>query len=245
MSVRSRLMLPLALGALTSLVIAASALASHPRPQGASPIRISYVPSFKQCTSPNSTHGAPLAVPSCNPPDDTSDFLTTGTPDANGLAAKGVAFSRIIVVPGNPATATDEADVRLEGRATDVRCKGVSGGCSGALADYTGSVKPTAVIRITDHFNDGPPPDGTFVETATVADLPFPVETPCTATADTTIGSTCEIFTTADAVVPDVVKENKRSTVEISQIIAEDGGADGQGATDPNTVYGVQGIFIP
>ena len=57
---------------------------AYPRPKGASPMQVSLVPAYTACTSSNSTHGAPLAFPSCNPPDPASAYLTTGTPDANG-----------------------------------------------------------------------------------------------------------------------------------------------------------------
>ncbi|PWU20204.1 MAG: hypothetical protein C5B48_12800, partial [Candidatus Rokuibacteriota bacterium] len=41
---------------------------SYPRPKGATPLRVPLVPAAKPCTSPNSTHGAPLAFGSCAPP---------------------------------------------------------------------------------------------------------------------------------------------------------------------------------
>ena len=78
--------LALALAALGALVVAQLAGALHPRPTGATPVRVSLVPAYEPCTSPNRTHGPPLAFPSCSPPVQTSDFLTVGTPDANGAA---------------------------------------------------------------------------------------------------------------------------------------------------------------
>ena len=50
------------------LLIAAPAQATHPRPVGASPARMSLVPAYAPCAAPNRTHGPPLAFPSCNPP---------------------------------------------------------------------------------------------------------------------------------------------------------------------------------
>jgi hypothetical protein len=41
------------------------------------------------------------------------------------------------------------------------------------------------------------------------------------------------------------VKDTQRAVVEIQQIQISDGGADGQVATADNTLFGVQGIFIP
>ena len=40
-------------------------------------------------------------------------------------------------------------------------------------------------------------------------------------------------------------QEGKRAIVEIGQITVTDGGPDGQNSTSPNTLFGVQGIFIP
>ena len=76
-------------------------------------------------------------------------------------------------------------------------------------------------------------------------DIPFPVNAPCTATASTAVGSTCAVTTTANAVVPGAVKDGKRAIVEIGQLQIFDGGTDGVVATTPNTLFEVQGIFIP
>src|SRR4051794_18345660 len=64
---------------LVGLAPAASAHASgYPRPKGASPINVSLVAGFRPCTTPNRTHGAPLAYPSCTPPARSSDTLGIG-----------------------------------------------------------------------------------------------------------------------------------------------------------------------
>ena len=36
---------------------------AYPRPKGATPTRVSLVPAYRQCTSPDRTHGPPLAFP--------------------------------------------------------------------------------------------------------------------------------------------------------------------------------------
>ena len=77
----------------TVLVTAQLSSATHVRPKGATPLRASLVPSFKACAAPNRTHGAPLAFPSCNPPVQTSNFLTIGSPDANGAGANSTESS--------------------------------------------------------------------------------------------------------------------------------------------------------
>ena len=248
MVLKARTLVPLALAAsaLTMLVAAEFASASHPRPVGASPLRASMVPAYNACAAPNRTHGPPLAVPSCNPPVQSSTSLTIGSPDANGAGANSVGFIKISVKVGNPAP-PDDSDVLLTASATDIRCKAGVAACGSANAadgaDYTGELEGTAQIRISDHFNAVAPGGGT--DPGTVIDIPFPVVTPCTATGSTAIGSLCAITTSANAVVPGSVKDGKRAIVEIGQLQIFDGGTDGVAATDPNTLFEVQGIFIP
>ena len=67
----------------------------------------------------------------------------------------------------------------------------------------------------------------------------------CAATAGTSIGGTCTTNTTANAVVVGSVKDAQRAVVEISQLQIFDGGADGNVTTTDNTLFMVQGIFIP
>ena len=71
---------------------AVTEIPNYVRPKGATPLRVSLVPAFQACTSPNRTHGPPLAHPSCAPPQQVSPQLTVGAPDANG---KPVAVDRI------------------------------------------------------------------------------------------------------------------------------------------------------
>ena len=245
---KARTLVPLALAAsaLTMLVAAEMASATHPRPIGASPLRASMVPAYNACATPNRTHGPPLAFPSCNPPVQSSTNLTIGSPDANGAAANSVGFIKIAVIVGAPGP-PDDSDVNLTASATDIRCKAGVAACGSANAadgaDYTGELEGTAQIRISDHWNAVAPGGGP--DAATVIDIPFPVITGCAATASTAIGSTCTITTTANAVVPGAVKDKKRAIVEIGQVQVFDGGPDGVAATDPNTLFSVQGIFIP
>jgi hypothetical protein len=248
MTIKRKMVLPLALalGALGLMFMAQMASATHPRPKGATPLRASTVVAYKACTVPNRTHGAPLAFPSCNPPVQTSNFLTVGTPDANGVAAaNSVGFIRLDVkvgVPGPP----EDSDVLIKSSISDVRCKPATAAsvCGTANAadgpDYSGEVQGTATIRITDHYN-GPG----LNEAATVQDIPFPVNATCAATADTGSGGLCTANTSANATVPGSVKDTQRAVVEIAQLQVNDGGADGTVATADNTLFEVQGIFIP
>ena len=47
------------------------------------------------------------------------------------------------------------------------------------------------------------------------------------------------------ASIPDAIKEGKRSIWEMGQVSVEDGGADGDAATLPNTLFARQGVFVP
>jgi hypothetical protein len=261
-----RAILFVSLGSLLALVASQTAFATHPHPanNGADKLTFPQVPAFKACGTPNTTHGAPLGAPSCTPANatkQTSGFITTG----QGTSFKGTSSFVIDVsctngaVPPCSGTAGDQEDVKLTATATDIRCKAaaaaaVCGNENGAPAgpagdDYIGEVQGNATIRITDAYN-GPPG---FVTHGTVVDLPFPVpahgagpNTVCKNTAVNTIGATCTIATSADAQVPAVVKEGKQANVEIGQIFVRDGGSDGDIDTAAgNTVFSVQGIYIP
>ena len=72
------------------------------------------------------------------------------------------------------------------------------------------------------------------------------ITVPCAATGDTTVGSTCQVNTTADAVVAGTVKEGKRVIWEMGQLQLFDGGSDGLAATTgDNTLFAVQGVLVP
>jgi hypothetical protein len=236
------LLVALAAGAL-GLVAVQLASATHPRPKGATPIRVSLVPAYKQCTSPNSTHGPPLAFQSCSPPAQQSNHLTVGTPDANGAPANSSGFELLRVVPH---TCCPPQDVVIEGTISDVRCKpGTAANvCNTANAadgpDYSGQLQGTATIRITDH-NSGP----NYDQAATVIDIPFPINFNCTNTSDTSIGGFCSVGSSAVAVIPES-STPARAVVEVTQLEVFDGGPDGIIATaDGATAFMRQGIFIP
>jgi hypothetical protein len=203
----------------------------YPRAKGATPVLVSLVPAFKQCLSPNSTHGTPLASPSCNPPVQESSFLTVGSPDANTHPANATGSVRLDTITGNPATTADEANLALKVNATDVRNKS-------DLTDYTGQLQANVNLRITDQYSTGGP--------GTAQDLGYTLTVPCVATGGTTdIGSTCSVNTTADAVIPNTIREGKRTSWELGQVQLFDGGSDGVASTGPNTVFERQGIFAP
>jgi hypothetical protein len=208
----------------TTRDVYAATVAAYPRPKGATPLRVSLVPAFQQCTSGNRTHGAPLAFGSCNPPTQASAQLTIGSPDANGVAANstGSAIYRVLTT-----------DVKLNVNITDVRLKA-------GLGDYTGQLQADAVVRITDRLN-GP----SQTEPATGTDTNFPVTVPCTATGSTTVGSTCSVATSFNAVTPGAIVASQRAVWQLGETKVFDGGPDGLASTGPNTLFERQGVFAP
>jgi hypothetical protein len=207
------------------------------RPAGATPMRLSLVPTFEPCTSPNREHGSPLAFGSCYPPVHSSPNVTVGD------ASSG--FVKIKVLAGVPGPPSDtEVQIRLN--VTDVRCRPGTSTCGPANAsggaDYTGELEGEATIRLTDRNNGTTSSGGT--DPATVVDIPMPVSVLCASTASTAVGATCA--QTAGPLIPDpCMCEGKRMVVELSDFRVRDGGADGQNATEPNSPFLRQGLFVP
>jgi TolB protein len=203
---------------------------AYARPKSATPLRVSLVPAYTPCTTPNRHHGPPLAFDSCSPPAQASSYLTVGTVDANGAAEQSVGTVSVKAIPGDPATPADESDVRIETSITDVRQKA-------GLADYAGELSTVLRVRLTDRYSGG---------AQTVQDFPLEVTVPCAATGDTAIGSDCSLITTTDTISPGAVPESKRSVWAIDKVDVFDGGPDAIGSTSAgNTLFVTQGVFVP
>jgi Glycine rich protein len=195
----------------------------YPRPKGATPVRVSLVPAFQSCSAPNDTHGAPLSSGSCAPPVQASAQLTIGTPDANGASAKGIGYVVYTVLTG---------DVRVTAAITDVRL-------TSTLADYAGELQVNSAARITDKLS------GTWQNESATGDTDFPITVPCATNSDATVGSTCSVTTTFNAVTPGALVAGARSIWQLGDVKVLDGGADGLASTAPNTLFERQGVFIP
>jgi hypothetical protein len=215
----------------------------YARPKGASPLNIRLVPAFAQCSGSSPagmTHGAPLAVPSCSPPAQSSAYLTMNAPDrsapyntgADGTG--GVTLQVTCLVPGTTTQITgaggtppcsgagDQEDVKITTTSTGVRCVGVSGGCTSAGGQYAGKVMGAMTLRITDKGNGQ-----TGTSPGTAQDYPFRWGVQCSS-------ATCNSVTSADAVIPGLVVEQAREVWQLSQVQVFDGGADGDLATTPS-----------
>jgi hypothetical protein len=204
----------------------------YPRPKGGSPIHAALVPAYQACTSPNRTHGAPLAFGSCAPPVTSSSVLTIGTPDVNGFAANSVNSVTYKVLTG---------DARVDLSMTDIRNK-PSG------TDYTGRVLARVPVQITDRNNAAEIPETGTVQSTL---LQFPAD--CVTTASTSVGSTCSLSTTVNAQIPGAIVDGQRSIWEFGQVEIRDAGPNGTGyAACPPTcgdgdesTFMREGIFVP
>ena len=229
------------------LLIAAPVQATHPRPAGTAPFRLSLVPAYQPCGAPNRTHGPPLAFASCNPPAQTSGQATVGTPDAYGGPSSFAGSFKFEVMVGNPGP-PDDTDVRVRWDLTDIRCVPTGSRCGGANAsgpaDYSGDLGFSFRIRSTDHYNAVAPGGGS--DPATVEDVTLTAGFTCAATASTSTGSTCKSFTSYNSFFPGLAKDTKRVVQETDDLHIYDGGADGVASTTAdNTVFLRQGIFVP
>jgi hypothetical protein len=217
-------------------------VAGYPRPKAGSPFRISMVPAYNTCGSPNRVHAAPLNFSSCAPPVRSSAVLTTGSPDSNGFAAnQNTAAVKYTVINGNDLTEADEADVKITVAVNDVRTN------PGGL-DYTGQLGVRHELVITDRSNSVEAPEPGTTQTF---NFEYPVQ--CVLTTSTTIGGQCDLNTTADAVLPGMVLEGRRTMWNIGQVQIRDAGPNGTGyASCPPTcgdgdegTYLRQGVFAP
>jgi hypothetical protein len=200
---------------------------AFPGPRGATPMRLSLVPAYQQCTAPNSTHGAPLAYPSCTPPRRSPNVaVTLGVGDGTPPPAKSIGSLTMKVKRGAPGP-PDDSDVLIQFTMTNV--------INSNGSDYTDKLGTRAMVRLTDR------PGGIG---ATTQDFPFEFEAPCTGTADATLGGTCEVATSADTVIPGAIPESVRTLWALDRVHVYSMAA-GYPLADPDRLLAVQGIFVP
>jgi hypothetical protein len=197
------------------------------RPRGASPFRVPLVPAMKPCTAPNRTHGPPLAFGSCAPPDPASPNIAVSQGDAR---LRSVGFVRMDVQPG-VLPDPDTSDVNIRFSLSNVMNLG-------SFSDYTGELRASVAVSMTDRaFSD------TVVGTTPFT---FAFNVPCTATADTAVGGSCALTTTADAILPGAAPEGTRAMWALDRLQVHDGGPDGDAdTTGDNSLFATQGVFVP
>ena len=177
---------------------------AYPRPKGASPTYLSLVPAYSRCTVPNDDHGPPLSFGSCAPP--------APSPSSATIGQRSIGFAIMSAKSGNPATVADEADVRLRVSVSDVRSTPASATTGPPWRPTPPSGSPTATTLRTPADRAG-----------TVVDVGLRFSVPCTPTADATVGSNCGLTTTVETLVPNAVKEGRRSVWELSSFDVNDG----------------------
>jgi hypothetical protein len=160
--------------------------------------------------------------------------------DANGARANAAGTVRYDV---QISSSTAPSDVPIAVSTTDVRCKvHASTTCASANAaagpDYSGQLEERTTLRITDR-------DYIPTDSGTTQDIPFGVAVPCSGTADTSIGSTCAISTSANSVVAGSVKSDKRAIWQLGRVEVFDGGASGIAGASDATLFEDQGLFVP
>jgi hypothetical protein len=200
--------------------------ASYIRPAGATPVRVSLVPTFAPCTQPNREHGTPLAADSCAPPVATGRYVTFGENFRGHV--------RLRVVPRTqPGTGYD---VAVSASLTDVRNVHDS-------ADALVPLDLTITPQITDRRHGGLRLlTGTTAKPSYVSN-PLHVRVPCTGTSEPSVGSNCSVQTTFSALSG---LSGGRAVVVLDEITVYDGGDDANVETrEDNVPLAAQGIFVP
>ena len=203
----------------------------HVRPKGATPFRVPLVPAYQQCTSSNRTHGPPLAFPSCNPPAPHTPRLTIGVGDGSPAFARGSGFVRLDVLVGAPGPPND-SDVNIRVNLTNVMR-------ANDLSEYTGSLRAELAVRRTDRETVG--------GSSTSTDFRFALTVPCVGTPGSSLdASTCNSFTSANAVVPGAIVDGARAIWALDKVRVYDGGPDEDADTEAgNSLFMTQGVFAP
>ena len=176
------------------------------------------VPAAKPCTSPNRTHGPPLAFGSCNPPQSGSSYLTAGVGDGSPALARSTGSVRLDVQLGAPGPPED-SDVTIRFSLTNVMR-------ASDLSEYTGELRSEMTVRGTDRDGLG------FAPHSTSTDVPFGFAIPCTPTPDSSLdASSCVSFTSVNAVIPGAAKDTNRAVWALDALRVYDGGPDEDGDT--------------
>ena len=139
-------------------------------------------------------------------------------------------------MPINPGNGS-QSDLEIDLSITDVREKATP------ASDYTAALRVEIALQVTDR-NNTPYPGGPGP--GTVLPVSFEFNVPCAGTPDTTVGATCLLDTSANALVPGQVVERQRAIWQLGEVEVYDGGTDGNPSTAvDNTLFATQGVFVP
>jgi Tol biopolymer transport system component len=207
--------------------------ASYAHPQSGPSLQTSLVPTFRPCgTGANPSdgqHSPPLGTQSCLPPASGSNVARFG-PSSVGAAS-------FTVVPGDSdATNGDQADVTLSASLSDVRTP--------AGADYVPNPSGPDLTEVTRlRFTDKANNYGGASATATEYDFRVPID--CAATSDPAVGSTCSTSTSADALLPGFITEQRQTVVQAFRVRVDDAGTNGTTGDSDDRIFAMQGVYVP
>ena len=178
--------------AATVALVATPALAAHNGPSKANKFLATFVKAYNQCTSPVTTHNAPLSFGACTP-------VEAGTAEHWGPKGFGQVKGVVKVDPSKNAT-----DVQLLAKFIDVRDATDDG--------FSGLLVVSETIRVTDNFCTG------GVD-CTLIDVPFPVGVPCGSFASPPLpAGKCLAKTTANTVLAGAVVPGKNANLELQTL---------------------------
>ena len=210
----------------------------YPRPRGASPLRVPLAPAYKTCAAPNSVHGAgyPRVRPAI-PPSRSRATSRSGRRTRRAARERG----RLGDVRGRERRFLDGPERGRRSYHGDPYRETMKSD----LSDYTAAPAPTptshnrtsTTVRALYRSRSATPPPPLTSS--------FPVTIPCSATGPTTVGSSCSVATTANAVLAGVVGESRRTIWQLDRIQVFDGGADEVASTGDNALFKTQAVFVP
>ena len=189
-------------------------------------LKVGIVPAFKQCATGgnpvNAKHAPSLAFDSCNPPRPGSAVAEIGT-----VSRSSAEFTAI---PGDADSGNgNQADFAITANLHDIRA--VGGG------QYASDLTEVTRVRFTDLANDS----GGL---ATAADYDLRVPIDCVV-AYGLLGSTCVANTTANAILPNLIQEQKQTVMQVFRVRIDDAGADGIRGNSDDRIFATQGLFLP
>jgi hypothetical protein len=209
-------------------------------PQAATTLDVPLVPNFRQtisstqCTARgglNSTHGAPLSLPSCNPP----AFLP-GTVAHFGSNNERIPSNvKLQVRYGNDNLADgDQADLGIGAGVYDI----LTATGDPYLPNPTGPDITLAMkLRITDSYN------GASLDTpATVSDFELGIPIDCMQFPNRE--PNCDLFTSMDALQPGLIRENGATVIQTYIARVKDSGVNGVRGDSDDRQFGMQGYTV-
>ena len=95
-------------------------------------------------------------------------------------------------------------------------------------------------LRLTDAYNGSSQNDA-----GTVVDLDYGVGADCASTLDPSVGSTCSVSTSADALTPGAITEGREMVVQTFRVRVNDSGPNGIRGDVDDKVFAQQGVYVP